>query len=309
MRIIFMGTPEAAVASLARCLDEGHDVAAVWTQPDRPAGRGKKLTVSPVKQFAVSKGIPVHQPTKLRNEEAVALFRSYEADISVVVAYGRILPDPFLIAPRFGCVNVHFSLLPQYRGAAPVNWAIVRGEHETGVTTMQMDSGLDTGPVFLQSSTPIGPRETAPELMQRLAVIGADLLSETLRQFCDLESKPQDGGRATFAPILKREDGQIDFVLDAFQIERRVRGFQPWPGAYTLLDGKRLIIWAADGVGEGGLGIRGEVLEANGDRLAVSAGDGTVLRIEELQPEGKRRMSVRDFLNGISLKVGTQLGK
>jgi len=309
MRIIFMGTPEAAVATLARCLGDGHEVAAVWTQPDRPSGRGNKLTMSPVKQFAISKGIPVHQPTKLRNEEAVALFSSYAADVSVVVAYGRILPDPFLIAPRLGCVNVHFSLLPYYRGAAPVNWAIVRGEHETGVTTMQMDSGLDTGPVFLQSSTLIGARETAPELMQRLAAMGADLLSETLKQFGDLEPKPQDGGRATFAPILKREDGQIDFVLDAFQIERRVRGFQPWPGAYTLLDGKRLIIWAAEAVGEGGVGIGGEVLEANGDRLAISAGDGTVLRVEELQPEGKRRMRVRDFLNGLPLNAGIQLGK
>jgi methionyl-tRNA formyltransferase len=304
-----MGTPEAAVATLARCLDDGHEVAAVWTQPDRPSGRGNKLTMSPVKQFAISRGIPVHQPTKLRNEEAAALFSSYAADAAVVVAYGRILPDPFLSAPRLGCVNVHFSLLPYYRGAAPVNWAIVRGEHETGVTTMQMDSGLDTGPVFLQSSTLIGARETAPELMERLAAMGADLLSKTLRQFGDLEAKPQDEGRATFAPILKREDGQIDFVLDAFQVERRVRGFQSWPGAYTLLEGKRLIIWAAEAVGEGGAGIAGEVLEASGDRLAISAGDGTVLRVEELQPEGKRRMRVRDFLNGVPLQAGIQLGK
>jgi methionyl-tRNA formyltransferase len=309
MRLVFMGTPEAAVHAVRRCVEDGHEVAAVWTQPDRPSGRGNRLTAPPVKEFALAAGIPVHQPFKIRNDEALSLFRSYEPDAVVVVAYGRILPEPFLQVPPLGCINVHFSLLPAYRGAAPVNWAIVRGEHESGVSTMLMDAGLDTGPFLLQRSTVIGVRETAPELMLRLSLIGAELLSETLFALPGLQPHVQDEEKATYAPMLSREDGLIEWALDAFQIERRVRGFQPWPNAFTQYDSKRLVIWNA--VAESGReesGQPGEVLEVGGDQITVACGEHTLLRIFELQPEGKRRMTTRDFLNGARVVAGVRFG-
>jgi methionyl-tRNA formyltransferase len=310
MRLIFMGTPEAAVPTLRRCLEDGHEVAAVWTQPDRPSGRGNKLALPPVKEFALSSGLNLHQPAKIRDEEALKLFASYEADAAVVVAYGRILPPPFLSAPRRGCINVHFSLLPQYRGAAPVNWAIVRGEKVSGVTTMQMDEGLDTGAMLLQRGTRIEETETAPELMARLSHLGAETLSETLRRLDEIEPIEQSEEKATFAPVLRREDGLIDWALDAAQIERRVRGFQPWPNAFTIFNSQRLIIWRASvmGASEVSENSEGEVVEAQGDELIVSCGDKTLLRLEEVQPEGKRRMKVRDFLNGARVRAGERLG-
>jgi methionyl-tRNA formyltransferase len=309
MRLIFMGTPESAVPTLRRCVEGGHEVAAVWTQPDRPAGRGGRLKAPPVKEYALSQGLKVHQPLKIRTEDALELFASEGADAAVVVAYGRILPPGFLRAPRFGCVNVHFSLLPKYRGAAPVNWAVVRGEAETGVTTMLMDEGLDTGPVLLQRRTEIGPSETAPQLLERLSLDGAELLGETLARLGELEPRPQDDAGATLAPILKREDGLIDWSLTAPDIERRVRGFQPWPNAYTSREGRRLILWRAS-VAEGAGDERqaGEVVTARGDELVVRCGGGTALRVEELQPEGKQRMRARDFLNGTRLAAGERLG-
>ena len=303
-----MGTPEAAVPTLQRCLEDGHEVAAVWTRPDKPAGRGNKLTAPPVKEFAVAHGLDVHQPTKIKTDEARELFASYDADAAVVVAYGRILPTPYLRAPRRGCINVHFSLLPNYRGAAPVNWAIVRGESMTGVTTMQMDEGLDTGAILLQRETPIGEAETAPELMKRLADIGSNLLSETLARLDELEPREQSEEKATFAPTLRREDGQIEWSLDAFQIERRVRGFQPWPGAYTNYQTRRLIIWRAAAEHLTHQFAPGEVVEARGDTLSVACGGNTFLRLHEIQPEGKKRLSARDFMNGVHLRAGEKFG-
>jgi methionyl-tRNA formyltransferase len=309
MRLIFMGTPEAAVPTLRRCLEDGHEVAAVWTQPDRPAGRGNKLTQPPVKEYALSQGLTVHQPAKIKTEEAQALFASYEADVAVVVAYGRILPPSYLNAPRRGCVNVHFSLLPKYRGAAPVNWAIARGESVTGVTTMLMDQGLDTGAILLQRETGIGETETAPELMGRLAFLGADLLGETLARFDEIAPRAQNEDEATLAPSLSREDGLVDWSRDAFEIERRVRGFQPWPNAYTSFDARRVVIWRASPYrSDQETGERGQVIEAHGDNLVVACGEQTRLRILEIQPEGKRRMSVRDFLNGTRVRVGERFG-
>ena len=309
MRLLFMGTPEAAVPTLRRCLEDGHEVVAVWTQPDRPSGRGNKLTRSPVKEFALAHGLTVHQPAKIRNEETLKLFASYEADAAVVVAYGRILPPPYLGAPRFGCINVHFSLLPQYRGAAPVNWAIVRGENETGVTTMQIDEGLDTGAILLQRGTAIEETETAPELMARLSLMGADALSETLARLGELAPREQSEEKATFAPMLRREDGLIDWALDAAQIERRVRGFQPWPNAFTTYNSQRLVIWRASILEDELLrGTAGEIMKARGDELIVSCGDETQLRLHEVQPEGKRRLSVRDFLNGARVRAGDRIG-
>jgi methionyl-tRNA formyltransferase len=309
MRIVFMGTPESAVPSLRRLVDDGHEIAAVWTQPDKPAGRGKKLRTSPVKTFAVERGLEIHQPPKIKNDEAKQLFASHAADVAVVVAYGKILPAEFLAAPKLGCVNVHFSLLPRYRGAAPVNWAIVNGESETGVTTMEIVEQLDAGPILLQQSTEIGKEETATQLLERLAESGASLISQTLRQISELKPKSQIDAQATFAPILKREDGLIDWSLDAFAIERRIRGFQPWPNAHTRLDSRRITLWRAqEEPTNASSSTAGLVLEAHGDRLVVSCGDQTALRVFELQPEGGRRMTTRDFLNGTHLQAGTKLG-
>jgi methionyl-tRNA formyltransferase len=309
MRLVFMGTPEAAVPTLQRCLEDGHEVVAVWTQPDRPSGRGNKIAAPPVKEFALKHGLTVHQPLKIRNEEALALFASHGADVVVVVAYGRILPSTFLQTPKRGCLNVHFSLLPQYRGAAPVNWAIVRGEHETGVTTMRIVEELDAGAILLQRKTAIEATETAPELMTRLSQMGAEVLSETLARLDEIEPREQDEEKATFAPVLKKEDGLVDWAFDAAQIERRVRGFQPWPNAYTTCNSQRLVIWRAGVVNdEKAEGEVGEVIRAHGDDLIVACGDETLLSLREVQPEGKRRMSVRDFLNGMRLRAGQRFG-
>lgn len=306
-----MGTPESAVPSLKRCVDDGHEVVAVWTQPDRPAGRGNKLKAPPVKEFALERGLAVHQPSKIRTDEAFTLFSEHDVDVVVVVAYGRILPAAFLHSPRRGCVNVHFSLLPKYRGAAPVNWALVRGERTTGVTTMLMDEGLDTGPVLLQRETEIVEHETAPQLLERLSHTGADLLGETLARLHELTPRPQDDSRATLAPILKREDGLIEWTFDAADIERRVRGFQPWPGAYTFFNGRRLVVWRAQAlpaINDSRPDPRIGILNPIHGELFVGCGGGTVLRLEEVQPEGKQRMSARDFANGARLVGGEQLG-
>jgi len=308
MRIVFMGTPLAAVPTLRQCLTDGHEIVAVWTQPDRPSGRGHRVSFSPVKEFAVEHGLPVYQPARIKNDEAKQLFASHDADVAVVVAYGRILPDQFLQAPRRGCINVHFSLLPLYRGAAPANWAIVNGELETGVTTMFIEPTLDTGPILLQSKTAIGEDETTPQLMERLSVIGADLLGETLSRLDELTPRPQRDQDATFAPIIKKEDGLIDWSRSAFAIERAVRGFQPWPNAYTNFNTKQLIIWRAQSVSSVSEAVPGEVITADGDALIVGCGDATALRLIEVQPEARKRMRGRDFLNGTHIKVGDRFG-
>ena len=309
MRLIFMGTPEAAVLTLQRCLVDGHEVVSVWTQPDRPAGRGNKIVGSPIKKYAIGHGLDVEQPQKIKTEQARNLFESYEADVAVVVAYGRILPAGFLRLPRFGCINVHFSLLPLYRGAAPVAWAIVRGEKETGVTTMQMDEGLDTGAILLQRATNIGEQETAADLMDRLAIVGADLLSETLIRLDQIEPREQDEEKATFAPMIKREDGLIDWTLDAFQIERRVRGFHPWPTAFTTHKGARLVVSRARAERiERSSGAVGNIITAHGDELLVACGENTVIHLDEVQPEARRRMTVRDYLNGALITPGEMFG-
>ena len=260
---------------------------------------------SPVKQFAVDHGIPVLQPSKIRTPEALEELKSYDADVAVVVAYGRILPESWLNAFPNGAINVHFSLLPKYRGAAPVNWAIVNGETITGVTTMKMDAGLDTGDILMQSETDIGPDENAVELMERLSHIGARLLSKTLSQLSTTVPQCQDHASATLAPIMSKEDGKFDWSMPADEISRRVRGFQPFPTTYTHWDGKKLTLWKVREVAPANTGSRpGKVLEAKGDDLLVECGSCSDLRIEELQLEGKRRMSARDFLNGVRLSAG-----
>jgi len=303
-----MGTPQAAVPSLERILIDGHEVVAVYTQPDKPSGRGNKITFSPVKELALAQGLAVFQPQRIKPPEALEQFQSHRADVAVVVAYGRILPATFLNAFSNGAINVHFSLLPKYRGAAPVNWAIVNGETETGVTTMKMDEGLDTGDILLQRSTAIGSDETAIALMERLSVVGAELLSETLRELDSLKPVKQDTDLASLAPIMKKEDGLIDWKSSATEIADRVRGFQPFPTAYTYFQSKRLTLWQAGATESASDSFSlGEVVEAKGNQLTISCGFG-LLKIGELQLEGKKRMSTRDFLNGVKLKIGDSLG-
>lgn len=303
-----MGTPQAAVPSIERIIADGHEVVAVYTQPDRPSGRGNKIVFSPVKQFALERGLAVMQPAKIKTPEAFEEFRSFGADVAVVVAYGRILPQTFLTACPNGAINVHFSLLPKYRGAAPVNWAIVNGEATTGVTTMKMDVGLDTGDILLQIETQMRENENSIDLMTRLADIGADLLSESLRDLDSILPKPQKNADATFAPMMKKEDGRFDWSMEADEIEKRVRGFQPFPSSFTEYKGKRFTLWNCRTTDMETTASAGTVLAAGGDEFIVACGGGgTALKIEELQMEGKRRMAARDFLNGFGIRVGDQI--
>lgn len=311
MKIVFMGTPQAAVPTLRRILADGHEVIAVWTQPDRPSGRGRKLTASPVKEVALERGLIVHQPLKLKTKESIGLFKSHEADVAVVVAYGRILSESYVNAFPKGCINVHFSLLPKYRGAAPVNWAIANGETKTGVTTMQMDKGLDTGDILLQSKTKIKAEESAVDLMEKLSFRGAKLLSETLANYDKLAPIVQRHNEVTMAPLLSKEDGLIDWNLAADKIANQVRGFQPFPRSYSYYEGKKITIWKAKALLEKdhdtyGLG---EIVMAQGNELHVNCGEKTILKIDELQLAGRRRITTGNFLNGVKLKVGEFFGK
>jgi len=303
MKIVFMGTPQAAVPTLERLITDGHEVVAVYAQPDKPSGRGNKITYSPVKQFALERTLPVFQPTKIKTPEAFDELKSHNADMIVVVAYGRILPESFLAAFPNGAVNVHFSLLPKYRGAAPVNWAIARGETITGVTTMQMDAGLDTGDILLQRESEIGAAETAPELMERLSIDGAELLSETLRTSDKITPVAQNEADASYAPLLKREDGVIEWDRTAKEIADRVRGFQPFPSSFSHRNGRRVTIWRT-AVRDSVNGEPGTVASIDKETFDVACGDGSGLSVIEVQPEGKRRMSAADFVNGMRLKVG-----
>ena len=309
MKIVFMGTPRAAAVSLERLVEEGHEIVAVYTQPDRPAGRGNKLAQSAVKEFAVARGLRVVQPIKVKTDETWEEFKSQGADVAVVVAYGRILPERFLTVFGHGAINVHFSLLPKYRGAAPVNWAIVNGERTTGVTTMKMDAGLDTGPILMQRASDIGETENSIQLMDRLATLGADLLIETLANIDELKPEPQNELDATFAPIMRKEDGLISWMLEATDIANRVRGFQPFPTAFSYFRGKKLTVWRSTPVQmEHNLTTPGAILSASGDSLVVFCGGDSMLQLDELQLEGKRRVSARDFLNGVRPEIGEVLG-
>jgi methionyl-tRNA formyltransferase len=312
VRLIFIGTPEFAVPSLARLIGDGHEIAAVFTQPDRPAGRGKQMHTPPVKTFALEHGLQVHQPARIKtNQEVRAVFEQTEPDCGVVAAYGKILPAWLLSIPKLGCINVHASLLPRYRGAAPINWAIALGESETGVTIMQMDAGMDTGAMLAKRAIPIGEEETAPELKSRLSRLGAELLSETLPRVGrgEINPEPQDDTRATYAPMLKRDDGLIDWQRGAREIANRTRAFQPWPGAYTFLQGSRLTIWRAKEVSLESRdshppGKPGTIARIDESGVMLWCAGQTLLRVVEMQLEGKRRLSARDVTNGLRLAVG-----
>lgn len=306
MKLVFCGTPQFAVPSLEKLVQSGFDVCLVVSQPDRPQGRGMELTASPVKQSASRLGLPLAQPDKIKkNQEFQQQLVSLQPDGIIVVGYGRIIPPWMLQLPRLGNINVHASLLPRYRGAAPIQWAIASGETVTGVTTMRLDEGLDTGDILLQQEISIQPDDTAVTLAPRLASLGADLLIETLH---DLERGtisplPQDSSRATLAPILKKEDGIIDFTRTAAEIHNRLRGFQPWPGAYTQFRGKNLKVVAAQPAQESLADAPG-ALAIRGDRLLVGCSAGTVLELVQVQPEGKKAITAREFISGYRPKEG-----
>ena len=300
MRILFMGTPDFAVPSLEALVAAGHTVCGVFTQPDKPKNRGMKLQPPPVKVCAQSHGIPVYQPVKLRDGSALALIRELAPELIVVAAYGRILPDDILAAPEKGCINVHSSLLPRYRGAAPINWAILNGDRETGVTIMHMAHDLDAGDIILQRATPIGPDETAPELYARLAELGGGLLTEAVELLAagTAPRTPQDHEKATLAPMLSRELSPMNFTRPAGQLHNQVRGLQPWPAAVTELGGKRCKVFST-AVLEGRAGAApGTVLAAGKEGIDLACGGDTALRITELQPDGGKRMKAADFLRG-----------
>jgi methionyl-tRNA formyltransferase len=308
MRIIFMGTPEFACPTLGTLIERGEQVVAVVTQPDRPKGRGQQTLPPPVKLLAEQHGIPVFQPVKVRHPDAIEEIRSLEPDLIVVVAFGQILPKALLEIPKYGCINVHASLLPRYRGAAPLNWCIINGESETGVTTMMMDVGLDTGDMLLKKSTPIDPDEDTRSLHDRMSQVGAELLAETLDQLAagGLVAEKQDDALTCYAPMLKKEDGQIDWSKDAASIKNLVRGMTPWPGAFSYLDEKLLKVYRVQAAS--GSGNPGEVLTAGRDGIEVACGEGSII-IHELQLEGKKRLAAAEFLAGCKLEPGAALGK
>lgn len=306
MLLVFCGTPQFAVPTLA-ALAGTHEVALVLTQPDRPKGRGMEVALSPVKQKAVELGLPVSQPEKIKtNEEFRAELQRLAPDAIVVVGYGRIIPRWMLDLPRHGNLNLHASLLPKYRGAAPIQWAIAHGETVTGNTIMRLDEGLDTGPILLQREEPIRPDDTALTLGPRLAAAGAELMLEALRglEQGSIAPHPQDPARASLAPILKKEDGRIAWQRTASETCNRLRGFQPWPGAFTSFGGKALNVLAARPVDLGPEPLAPGSLRVEDGRLLAGCGHSTALELLELQPEGKRKMSARDFVNGYRVKSG-----
>jgi methionyl-tRNA formyltransferase len=312
MKVVFCGTPEFAVPTLKAVVAAGHEVALVVTQPDRAAGRGMEMQAPPVKRAAVTRGIPVVQPEKIKhNVEFRGLLEGIRPDAILVVAYGRIIPQWMLDLPPLGNINLHGSLLPKYRGAAPIQWAVANGELVTGVTTMRIDAGLDTGDMLLAQVVPIGVEETAVDVYECLAAAGAKLMVKTLAELAEgkLYAEKQDDALATLAPILTREDGWIDFSRTAKEIYDRWRGFQPWPGAHTMLRGKKLIVHRTRVEHR----LRGDVMECGvlrvqGDSMVVGCGGETVVELVEVQMEGKKRMEAEEFLRGYQVKSGERLG-
>ena len=307
MRIVFMGTPDFAVPSLQALIDAGHDVCAVYTQPDKPQGRKQILTAPPVKTLALEHDIPVFQPNTLKNEDEQARLREIAPEVIIVVAYGKLLPKAVLDIPPHGCINVHGSLLPRWRGAAPIQWAVIAGDEMAGVTTMQMAEGLDTGDMLLTYETKVGEKETAGELFDRLAQSGAELLTQTLVKLDEITPRPQDDAQSCYAHMLDKQMAVIDWSKSAHEIDCLIRGLNPWPIALTTLSGERLKVFAAEKAN--GNGEPGTVLEANPKKgLTVACGEGA-LKLTEIQLVGGKRMKATDFLRGHSLEVGVKLGE
>lgn len=305
MRIVFMGTPDFAVPSLQALIDAGHDVCAVYTQPDKPQGRKQILTAPPVKTLALEHDIPVFQPNTLKNEDEQARLRELAPEVIIVVAYGKLLPKAVLDIPPHGCINVHGSLLPRWRGAAPIQWAVIAGDEMAGVTTMQMAEGLDTGDMLLTYETKVGEKETAGELFDRLAQSGAELLTQTLVKLDEITPRPQDDAQSCYAHMLDKQMAVIDWSKSAHEIDCLIRGLNPWPIALTTLSGERLKVFAAEKAA--GNGEPGMVLEANPKKgLTVACGEGA-LGLTEIQLVGGKRMKATDFLRGHVIEVGTKL--
>lgn len=305
MRIVFMGTPDFAVPSLQALIDAGHDVCAVYTQPDKPQGRKQILTAPPVKTLALEHDIPVFQPNTLKNEDEQARLRELAPEVIIVVAYGKLLPKAVLDIPPHGCINVHGSLLPRWRGAAPIQWAVIAGDEMAGVTTMQMAEGLDTGDMLLTYETKVGEKETAGELFDRLAQSGAELLTQTLVKLDEITPRPQDDAQSCYAHMLDKQMAVIDWSKSAHEIDCLIRGLNPWPIALTTLSGERLKVFAAEKAA--GNGEPGTVLEADPKKgLTVACGEGA-LKLTEIQLVGGKRMKANDFLRGHAIEVGTQL--
>jgi methionyl-tRNA formyltransferase len=309
LRIAYFGTPEFAVPGLRALIASTHDVVALVSQPDRPRGRGHKLQPTPTKLVAAAAGIPVLQPTRLKDDAFADALRALSLDLAVVAAYGRIIPDRILEIPRLGMINIHASLLPKYRGAAPIHRAVINGDTETGVTIMRVVSELDAGPAFAVERIPIGPDDTTPEVERALAEIGAKLAVRVVGQLAEGSAVEvsQNHAEATYAPKLERDEGAIDWSLPASDIHNRVRGLQPWPLVSVTIDGVRCSIYRTSVSGETTTAPPGTVIAASNGVLAVAAGDGRVVRILEIQPEGKRVMSARDFLSGRRVQSGDRL--
>ena len=305
MRIVFMGTPDFAVPSLQALIDAGHDVCAVYTQPDKPQGRKQILTAPPVKTLALEHDIPVFQPNTLKNEDEQARLRELAPEVIIVVAYGKLRPKAVLDIPPHGCINVHGSLLPRWRGAAPIQWAVIAGDEMAGVTTMQMAEGLDTGDMLLTYETKVGEKETAGELFDRLAQSGAELLTKTLVKLDEITPRPQDDAQSCYAHMLDKQMAVIDWSRSAHEIDCLIRGLNPWPIALTTLSGERLKVFAAEKAA--GNGEPGTVLEADPKKgLTVACGEGA-LKLIEIQLVGGKRMKATDFLRGHVIEVGTKL--
>lgn len=306
-KIIFMGTPEIAVPSLKALVENGFDIPLVITQPDKPKGRGQVVQYPPVKEYALTAGLEVYQPEKIKNNtEVMEKLKSISPDFFAVAAYGKILPQEVLDIPKIAPVNVHFSLLPKYRGPAPVNWAIMNGEEETGVDTMLMDAGMDTGDILLTAKTPI-LKKNAGELADELAVTGAELLIKTLNEFESITPIKQDNDKATKAPMMNKEMGLINWSQDAFQIERMIRAFTPWPASYSMLDNKKIKIFKSDVAEINHNAAAGTIIDVDKDSIMVACGNNA-LKIFELQLEGKKRMDTKSFLAGYKLEKGSLLG-
>lgn len=307
MRIVFMGTPDFSVPALKALVEAGHEVTAVVTQPDKPKGRGKAVQLTPVKEQALAYGIPVYQPKRVREPEFIEIMKEQRPDVIVVVAFGQIIPQAILDIPRYGCVNIHASLLPKYRGAAPIQWAVIDGEEKTGITTMKMDAGLDTGDMLEQEEVAITQEETGGSLHDKLCQVGGRLIVSTLRGLEEgtITPRPQPETGSCYASRLTKELGDIDWSRDAASIERLIRGLNPWPSAYTMLGGKTLKLWAAQVMGEDGFEAAacGQVVVCDRHTLAVKTGKG-LLSIRELQLEGKKRMDVEAFLRGFPMEEG-----
>ena len=307
MKIIFMGTPDFAAASLEALIDSRHEIQAVVTQPDKPKGRKGELTPSPVKVVAEEKGIKVYQPLKVRDEEFVETLRAYNPDVIVVVAFGQIIPLSILQMPKFGCVNIHGSLLPKYRGAAPIQWAVLDGEKETGITTILMDEGIDTGDILLKKTIKIDTDETSGSLFDKLMALGAETILETLDELEKGNLTPTKQGESptAYAKMLTKAMGLIDFTRPAKELDCFVRGMNPWPSAYTLLSGKTLKLWKVRAVE--GSGKAGSVIDIGKESFTIACGEGAI-EVLEVQLEGKKRMSAGDFLKGSTLNIGQELG-